>query len=173
MDEILHILSGKGRILILLLLSLPFCQPLQIPGLSMPFGLVIAFLGLRMALGKHAWLPKSILKKTVTSHTLQKITEKTLRLIEKMKRWVHPRLIWMCQGPVMQIVNGLIIALLGIFLALPLPIPLSNMSAAWSIFLIGLGLLEDDGVFVLVGYIISLLTVVFFIAVTLSITRFL
>ncbi len=170
--EILHILSGKGQSLILLFLSLPFCQPFQIPGLSTPFGLAIAFIGLRMAFGKRVWLPKRILAKTITPHTLQKITGKTLWLVKKMKRWVHPRLTWLCHYPVLHIINGLLISLLGIFLALPLPIPFSNLTSAWSIFLIGLGVLEDDGVFILIGYFVSLLTVAFFITMALSIKTY-
>jgi hypothetical protein len=168
-EEILHILSGKGQSLILLFLSLPFCQPLQIPGLSTPFGLAMTFIGFRMAFGKGVWLPKRLLSKTVTPHVLQKIILKTLWLVRKIKRWSHPRLTWLCDYPALHIINGLLIAILGIFLALPLPIPLSNLTAAWSIFFIGLGVLEDDGIFVLIGYLISLVTFAFFITMVLSI----
>lgn len=167
--EILHILSGKGRPLILIFLSLPFCQPLQIPGLSTPFGLAIAFLGLRMAFGKHVWLPKMALSYTITKQTLQKITSKILLLVRKMKRFSHPRLNWLCHSSFMEIINSLTIFILGIFLALPLPIPLTNLTAAWSIFLIALGVLQDDGIFVLVGYVASFLTILFFVAMALSI----
>jgi len=69
----------------------------------------------------------------------------------------------------MQVVNGLLIFLLGSFLALPLPIPLTNLAVGWSIFLVTLGLLEDDGVFVLVGYLVFLLTLMFFILILFSI----
>lgn len=169
-EELLHILSGKGRSLILILLCLPFCQPLQIPGLSTPFGLAIVFFGLRMAFSKHAWLPKSVLRKEISGSTLHKIADKALWLVNKMRHWVRPRLGWLCHYPSLQIVNGLLISLLGILLALPLPIPLSNLAAAWSIFFIALGLLEDNGVFVLIGYLTSLLTLAFFIAVALSLT---
>jgi hypothetical protein len=62
--EIMGILSGKGRTLLLILLSLPFCQPIQIPGMSTPFGLMIAFIGFRMSFGKNAWLPKKVMSKT-------------------------------------------------------------------------------------------------------------
>lgn len=47
--EIVDLLSAKGEFLIILLLSLPFCQPIQIPGLSIPFGIVIIFIGIRGA----------------------------------------------------------------------------------------------------------------------------
>ena len=49
---ILHILSGKGRLLILMILSLPFCFPL-LPGMSIPFGLIIFFIGIRIAFEKN------------------------------------------------------------------------------------------------------------------------
>lgn len=161
--EILRILSGKGRSLILILLSVPFCQPIQIPGLSIPFGLAIAFIGLRTTFGKRIWLPKKLLEKKIPSPTFEKITDKTLALVRKIKSWIHPRFIWMCHSSCMEKANGLIIFVLGIFLAFPLPIPLSNLTAAWSIFLVALGMLEDDGVFVLIGYLVSLLTVAFFL----------
>lgn len=167
--EILHILSGKGRPLILILLSLPFCQPIQIPGLSTPFGLAIAFIGLRMAFGKRVWLPKRLLSKHVPKKKLEKITNKILILLRKIRSWIHPRLNWLCHSPLMEIMNGVIIFVLGIFLALPLPIPLSNLIAAWSIFLIAVGILEDDGVFVLISYLTFLLTIVFFVIMTVTV----
>lgn len=167
--EILNILSKKGQSLIILILSLPFCQPLQIPGLSTPFGLAIAFIGLKMAFGKYAWLPKGILAKSITPHTLQKITEKILWLLKKIKSWIYPRLAWLCYNPSVHIINGLLISILGILLALPLPTPFSNLMAAWSILFIGLGLLKDDGVFILIGYFVSLFTFGYFVAMVLLI----
>lgn len=165
LGEIFQILSDKGQSLIVLFLSLPFCQPIQIPGFSTPFGIAIAFIGLKMAVGKYAFLPKSILERPISPQTLKTITEKFLWLLQKMNRWIHPRLTWLCNSPTMQVVNGIIISLLGILLALPLPVPFSNLMAAWSILFIGLGLLKDDGVFILIGYTTSLLTLGFFIAI--------
>ncbi len=160
--EILKILSGKGRLLVLILLSLPFCQPLQIPGLSIPFGLVIALMGFRMAFGKHVWLPKSLLSKTVPSATIKKIAEKYLKLMKKMSCLIRPRLEWLYSHKIIHVCNGLLIVILGIILALPLPIPFTNLPAGWAIFLISLGLLEDDGVFILAGYFVTLITLAFF-----------
>ncbi|MFS8562901.1 MAG: exopolysaccharide biosynthesis protein [Rhabdochlamydiaceae bacterium] len=160
--EILEILSGKGRVLILIFLTLPFCQPLQIPGFSTPFGIMIAFIGLRMAFGKRMWLPKTILSKNVSSTAIQKITKKGLQIIKKMRRFMRPRFGWLCdQGP-LKIANGILIFFLGILLAIPLPIPFTNLSAGCSIFLISLGALESDELFVLLGYLASLITLIFF-----------
>lgn len=170
--KILTILSGKGRPLLLIILSLPFCQPIQIPGLSIPFGLAIAFLGLRMIFRQHMWLPDRLSSKTITTHALEQMIEATLRVVRWVRPWIHPRLQWVCRSYFMETMNGAVILLLGFLLALPLPIPFSNMSAAWALFFVALGVLEDDGACVLVGYGLFLLTIVFFAAVTLSMSYF-
>lgn len=168
-QEILEVLSGRGRPLLLIILSLPFCQPIQIPGMSTPFGIVIALLGLRMAFGKNLWMPKKILVKTVSSATLQKIVRKFLHIKRKLRRILYPRLGSLCKSKSMKILNGLLLCFLGLFLALPLPIPFTNLAAGWSIFLMALGILEGDGLFVLLGYLGLLITLGILVALVFSI----
>jgi hypothetical protein len=168
-EELLHILPGKGLALIAIILSLPFCQPVQILGMSTPFGLCIGFIGLRMAFGRHAWLPNRLLKLSISPSIMEKIVDKTLWLINKMKRWIHPRLGFLSYYPPIHLMNGLLISFLGLILALPLPIPFSNITSAWAIFLISLGMLEDDGLFIIGGYLVSLLTLAFFVGIYFSI----
>ncbi len=152
-------LAGRGRTLLLIFLSLPFCQ---IPGLSTLFGLLIAFFGLRLAFGHQAWLPKSLLDKTIPSAKLHKFIEKALWLLKKTRKWVKPRLSWVCRYPVIHMIHGVVICCLGLFIAVPLPIPLSNWVASAIILLICLGILEDDGVFVCAGYVLFILSIVAF-----------
>lgn len=168
LEKILKTLSGKGRSLIIIILSLPFCQPLQIPGLSLPFGLVIAFFGLRIAFGKQFWLPQKLLQKKISYTSLKKSTDRMLWVIRKIQFLIHPRILPLTSNPVAVTINGLVIFLLGILLALPLPIPLSNMVAAWGILLMGLGMFEEDGVFVIASYVVFVLTVLFFVGIALS-----
>lgn len=163
--SILEILSGNGRYLLIILFALPFCQPIQIPGLSLPFGLAIALIGIRSAFGHRIWLPTFILSKEIQPDTLKKIVKNSLRLLEKMKKWIHPRLSFFCSHPHLHLLNGLVIAFLGIFLALPLPIPLSNLLAGWGILFMGLGMLKKDGLLVCLSYVLCLAVVLFFIAI--------
>lgn len=167
--EILEILSGRGKAAVLIVLSIPFCQPLQIPGASTFFGLFVSFIGLRMAFGKRFWLPKKVLLKKVSGRTLQKIAKKVLLLTGKMKAFIHPRWVWMFSPSAMKIANGLMICFLGLFLALPLPIPFSNLTAAWAIFLMALGILEDDGLLVILGYGVAFITAAVFAVLAISI----
>jgi hypothetical protein len=166
--DILRAIPGKGRSLILVLLCMPFCQPLQIPGLSLPFGLMISFIGLRIVFGKRIWLPKKVLEKKISHRSFKKILDKVLSLDHKIKPLIHPRLLWMSHSLFMEKFNGFIVCLLGLFLALPLPIPLSNLTAAWSIFFIGLGMIEDDGIVIALGYIVTFVTLCFFLYMGVS-----
>jgi hypothetical protein len=168
-SELVALLSGRGMSLVLIFLCLPFCQPLQIPGVAIPFGLMCSLIGIRIALGKGIWLPKRILKKSLSSSLIGKIASKGITVAKKINRFIHPRLMWVCANRIMNIFNGLLIFVMGIFLALPIPIPLSNIVAAWSIFFVGIGILEEDGLFVLLGYGISILSLVFLGVVLFSV----
>ncbi len=163
--KILESLCGKSRLLLLVFLALPFCQPIPLPGLSTPIGIAIAFLGFRLALGKSIWLPQKMLKKTISSKTIQKTARLFLRILKKTSRLTHPRWPVLCGHAAMQIFNGLLVLFLGLFLALPLPIPFSNLLAGWSVFFITLGLLKDDGVIVFIGYLGSFLTLAFLVLI--------
>lgn len=161
-QEILASLSGQGRAVILILLSLPFCQPLQIPGVSVPFGIAIAIIGLRMAFGKRIWLPHRLLQKPLSCKTIKKVAHMGLSVMKRLNRFIHPRLRWISEHRAMNCLSGTVICLAGAFLAIPLPIPLSNIIAGWAIFLISLGMLEKDGLVVALGYSAFLAGAAFF-----------
>lgn len=151
-ETLLKILAGRGKPLIIIFLTAPFCFPIQIPGLSTPFGLAIGFLGLRIAFGNKIWLPKWILKKKIPKNFLRKFISKSRTVFKVLSRVTHPRWPWFDHS--LHILHGLFLALLGFILALPLPIPLSNIVVAWAILLICIGLAEEDGLFVFLGYLI-------------------
>ncbi len=158
-QRLLEILSGKGRWVLMILLTLPFCQPIQIPGFSTPFGFAIALIGFQSMVGrKNLWLPKKILKKSLSPALLGKIANKSLKLVQRVKGWIYPRLEWVSHHPIMKVSNSILIIIMGIFLALPIPIPFTNLSAGWSLLMLGIGILEDDGILVLIGYLIAILT---------------
>lgn len=169
--ELLQILGGKGKPLILLFLSFPFCQPIQIPGLSIPFGLAIALIGLKMAFGKRIWLPKRILEKQIRGSFLKKTSQRLLRWKQKIDPWIYPRLLWATRFPPCKIANGLLIAYLGIFLLLL--VPFSNIPTAWALLFIALGTLEEDGLLILIGYLLSIGSTLLLIYLLFELDRYL
>jgi hypothetical protein len=150
--QFLDLIAEKSNFLVLSVVALPFCQPLVIPGLSVPFGLFIAFVGIQTIFGKGPILPKKILDREISQATLEKVAQKGAWLHGKIRRFSKPRLGFLLRIPLWYIVDGIVITLLGLLLALPLPIPGTNLIAAWGIFLISFGILEDDGLFVYAGY---------------------
>lgn len=164
LEKIFSILSGKGYPTLLILFSFPFCIPIQIPGFSTPFGLILCFLGLRIAFGKSIWWPKWILEKKIKSDHVKSLIERISKGIFFFKKIIHPRMLFLTQNCFLHRLHGLLVFLLSLFLSLPLPIPLSNMLAALPIFFLGLGLLEDDGLMIIISYFLAFLCFVLFMS---------
>lgn len=164
---IIDTLAGKGQAILLILFSLPFCQPIQIPGFSTPFGILLAFIGLRIAFGHRVWFPSWLMEKKIPFRMLKKIASIAIKITEKLRFLISTRWTWLVQNPSLHIVHGLIITFLAIVLALPLPIPLTNVMAAYPLLAFGLGILEDDGVMIAIAYILAVFCFSFFIALIL------
>lgn len=165
--QILEILSGKGYPALLIIFSLPFCFPIQIPGFSTPFGIILGLIGLRIAFGRKPWLPDWILDKSFKSHSIEKFVAKTISGVVYMQKLLHPRLLVFTQNPIFHRLNGLLIFFLAILLSLPLPIPFTNLISAIPILCFGLGLLEDDGVAILIGYLLTIICFIYFFIIFL------
>jgi hypothetical protein len=165
--DIFSILSGRGYAVLLTLMTFPFTLPIQIPGFSTPFGLIMAFLGLRLAFGKHLWWPEWILNRQISSKSVDSIVEHLINFFESDKmNFLRPRFPIFLH-PFFHRLNGLLICFLSLLLALPLPLPLSNIIPSVPLLCISLGLLEDDGLFIAIGYALSALIALCIIAMAL------
>ena len=154
LDEVIITLQGRAYLLLLVLLALPFCTPIPLPGLSTPFGLVVAFIGLRLALGMKPWLPQRLLKTELPPGFFGKLIKYTRSIVGLFERLARPRMLVLTKTEVLRRLHALAIFIAGVALLLPLPIPFTNTFPAWAILLIACGLLERDGLFVLAGHIV-------------------
>ena len=164
LGELEQLLQGRGFALFILLLALPFAFPIAIPGLSVPFGIVIGFMGIRIALGMKPSLPDFILRREVKFSMLEKIVGFGLKLCSKVEKLVRPRMHFLQRWPGMQNLIGVGIASGGLLLCLPLPplIPLSNTIPAVSVLLLTMGMIERDGLLVLFGYFVNIASWIYF-----------
>src|SRR5258708_31025822 len=55
LGDILEATKGRGFDLLLVFITLPFLTPIPLPGFSVPFGLVIFLIGMRLAVGRKPW----------------------------------------------------------------------------------------------------------------------
>ena len=143
--EVMSLLHGRAWTMLLIILALPFCTPIPLPGISMPFGLVIAAVGLRLALGQKPWLPPRLLDTKVPPHSFSKVLGATRRLIRFLELFLRPRSAWLLDVKVLQHASGAVILLSGVLLVLPLPIPFTNGLPALTVVLIAGAMLERDG----------------------------
>jgi hypothetical protein len=163
--EVLEVTHGRGFNLLLILLAFPFCTPIPLPGVSTPFGLVIAFVGLRLALGQKPWLPARLLDKRLPPRFFPRFLAATRRLVRGLEFCLKPRGARIMQWPLVRRCMGLMIFCAGLLLLLPLPIPFSNFLPALTVVLLAAALLEDDGCVAVAGGGVFLLTLAFFTAI--------
>ena len=164
LGEIEQILQGRGFGMLLLLLALPFTFPIAIPGLSVPFGLVIMLIGVRLAAGQKPWLPAFILRREIKYTVLEKIVGLGLKLSVRLEKVVKPRMHFLQRWPGMLNLIGLGIASGGLLLSLPLPplIPFSNTIPAFAVLFLTAGMIERDGLLVLLGHCVNVAAWIYF-----------
>lgn len=150
--------AGFGvMIAVLALCSMP------IPGVSVPFGLCIAFGAIQMLVGMHKpWLPLRIRRYRLTFKRLEWVGSRVSAWTRGLERFVRPRFEILARGPMWHIC-GLGILILALGLALPLPIPYSNLYFALPLCIYAIGLLELDGLLLMVAHAIVVIDVVLII----------
>lgn len=149
--EIVEVLHGRGYRLFIVLLCLPFLTPIPLPGYSTPIGLVIALIGFRLALGQKPWLPRRLMQKELPPRILPKVLRASSRLVAAFERVSKPRLQFFYRRAAFQCVSGALIALCGLKLLLPIPVPMSNFFPGASAALLAAGSFEEDGFVFLAG----------------------
>ncbi len=142
--------SGYGFLIAFLALaSIPF------PGVSFPFGLAIGFGGAQMLAGRdRPWLPKRILNHAISMRSIAWLGQRVVKWTRGLEKLVKPRLMALAHRPFLSLLGaGLVIQ--GVGLALPIPIPGSNWIFIVPILIYAVGLLEGDGVLLLLGHALT------------------
>ncbi len=161
--EVIYTLRGRAYLLLIILLTLPFIQPIPLPGLSTPVGFAIVLISLRLALGQRPWLPMGIQRAQLPAGFFGKVMTVTERMLRYLESILKPRWAILTDTPLLNQLHAIVILVSALILLLPLPIPLSNLLPAWAIFLVACGLLERDGFFLVSGYFAFALGVAYFI----------
>lgn len=155
--------SGReGMLLVCALATLPFLIPVSIPGVSTVFGAAIVLLAGALFLDRLPWLPKRILDRPLDARKLVPVLRKGVGVVGKIDRWVKERWLGLTDGALRR-VNCAAMVFGGLLLMAPLgPIPFSNTAPAVGILLLAVGLLQRDGLFVLLGYLGLVVSVAYF-----------
>lgn len=157
-------LSGRQGLLILsLFLTIPFMVPVSIPGVSTVFGFMIALIGFSLIWDVPLKLPKRVMARTVAADKLKQALEKGAVWVSRLEKISHPRWEYLTRGSVVRRINGLVLVVAALLLMAPFGfVPFSNTLPGLAILFLAIGLLQRDGLCILLGYAIVVLTGVYF-----------
>lgn len=141
--QLVEKLGDRGFGFSLLLLALPSALPVPAAGYSTPFGIAIVGLSIQMMRGRATpWMPDRVLNRSLSASFARRMIGAAIAFLRKVEHLLRPRL------PVMHGRGGLFVAGALLFLMgclMILPIPGTNTAPAMVIFLVAVGLIEEDG----------------------------
>ncbi len=141
---------------LLLIFALPNVLPAP-PGTSGLLGLPLLFIATQMMLGRMPWFPQVIAARSMSRGDFGKLIERVSPLVARAERLLQPRLMWLTDPAVERGLGALALVLASI---LVLPVPFGNMLPAFTICILALGVLERDGVWIIAGLVMSVLSIV-------------
>jgi hypothetical protein len=161
-------MGESGLLLLCAFLSLPFLFPVSIPGVSTVFGAGIVLISAAITLNRLPWLPQKVADRRLESGKLRPVLERGVKFLRKFDRFFKPRMTGLTSGAVMNRVNGLVLMGAGVLLMAPLGlIPFSNTLPGVAILLLAAGISQRDGLVVLAGYGMVVMTIVYFAGLAL------
>ncbi|WP_312796652.1 exopolysaccharide biosynthesis protein [Tianweitania sp.] len=163
--ELVRLIGEQGLLLLCALLTIPFLLPVSIPGVSTVFGAAIILISVGIITNRAPWLPERLMDRPLDADKLNGILKRGADMVAKIERVIRPRVRTLTDGAFINRLNGFGIMAGGILLIFPLGlIPFSNTLPAFAILFLCLGVSQRDGVFVILGYLTLVATVIYFAA---------
>ena len=164
LGDLIHRVGSDGLLILAGLLTLVFLIPVSIPGVSTIFGGAVLLIGISRLFRRELWIPSRVKHKMVGSRKLRPVLRKALPWLQKIERVSRPnRIQWLIAHGPMERMNNAALILGAVLLMMPFGlIPFSNTFPAIALLLLTIGLLQRDGVCILLGYIGNAATIAYF-----------
>ena len=154
--DLLSALRRRALGALLFIFAVPTALPMP-PGVSAVVGAPLLFLSAQLMLGIKPWLPRIITDRSLSRVDFEKVVTAVSPWLARAEGIMRPRRTFMAHRPRVPRV-GVVAVIMSMVLFLP--IPLGNMLPSVAICIMSLGLLERDGVWVLIGLATSVAAVV-------------
>jgi len=157
---LLHMFGVRGFAFLLLMLSLLNIVIFMVPFISILFGLPMVILAVQMVLGLHAPIfPQVTRRQTIQRVALTQGLQRALYGVEKIENYIKPRLMFLTH-PFFNRVHGMLALILAVMVTLP--IPLFNVPPSIGLALLAIGMLQRDGIFILLAYTVGFWCLILF-----------
>lgn len=160
--ELMSTLGDRGLASALLLLTLPQLVPLPL-GFSNILALPIVLVAVQMAVGRHVlWLPAWVMDRPIGRSWLLHACNRAVPLLRRIEVLIRPRMrgLWAPPGDRIVGLSCVLIAAVSIT-----PLPLTGWLPAAALVIIALGMLERDGLVVIVGLSVGVIALLVFAGV--------
>lgn len=154
--DLLEALRRRALGALMFVFAVPTALPMP-PGVSAIVGAPLLFLSAQLMLGMRPWLPRLIKERSLSRVDFEKVVTIVAPWLAKAEAIMRPRLQVLARRPALYFV-GLVALLMSIVLFLP--IPLGNMLPSIAICIMALGVLERDGVWILIGIATAIISLV-------------
>ncbi len=145
--DMLETMRSRAFGALMLIFAFPNILPTP-PGTAGVLGLPLIFLSAQMMLGLQPWLPGVIARRSMARSTFQAMVTRIRPWLLRAERLLQARLKPLAWPVSQRVLGGLCLI---VSVALALPVPFANMAPAIALCIIGLGVLERDGVWILFG----------------------
>jgi hypothetical protein len=158
--------NGFGMIAGMLAIPMLIPSPIPLAGFSALVGSGIILVGCQLALGyEKPSLPQRIAQQELSPGASQKLLKNLNRLLQPIERLAKQRFSRFSNSWWGYRIIGACLAWNALLMSLPLPIPFTNLFPAYTILFLAIGLLESDGLFILIGYGLTTATTIFFASI--------
>jgi hypothetical protein len=147
--SIIAALKDRAYALLVVLLGLPNCLPMP-PPIPLVCGLVLASVAVQMLAGRAVpWLPQALLARSIAKKDLSRAVARAVPVLIRLERFSRPRLTLLGNAYAIRLLGLAILVLaLGLVVAAPF---IGQIPLGLAVCLVGLGLVERDGVLIIVG----------------------
>ncbi|MFI5363516.1 MAG: exopolysaccharide biosynthesis protein [Elusimicrobiota bacterium] len=149
LGELAAKLGREGVGLLVFLCALPFIQPIPLAGLGTPVGFLLAAIGIQLLRGREtAALPRFAAVRRLEPATVERLLSAAEKILSFAERFARRRGPPAASSP--RLIGGGVLAL-SLFMIVPVFVPLGNPVTAVPLALLGLALLEGDGLLCALG----------------------
>lgn len=127
------------------------------PGVSAVVGAPLVFLSAQLMLGMNAWLPRIITDRSLSRVDFHRVVRAASPWLARAEGIMKPRFEFLAKRPAVYFA-GFVTFVMSLLVLLP--IPGANMAPSIAICIIALGLLERDGIWIVLGALVGIISTV-------------
>ncbi|SEM45989.1 Uncharacterized conserved protein [Pseudoxanthomonas sp. GM95] len=164
LDALLEQFGPQGLLLLTALLTLVFLIPVSIPGVSTVFGAGILLVGISRLLRRPLWLPSTLRARQLPADKLRGALGRGMVWVARLQKVSRPhRLPALVDRRLAETLNDAGLVLGALLLMAPFGfVPFSNTLPGLALLLLAIGLMQRDGVAVLLGHLMNAVSIVYF-----------